>query len=131
MDPAPTRTPRRSCVHRSKDRTGRDTLWFSEIQQLCLLMAQSVGVTNLPPLQLNHRIPSSHKMEHAKTVPYAQLILNRMQKHKETRFRDIDADSSEDSSAIPGVTFNLSSQMTEKQLRELKKSTGPDLSQGY
>ena len=68
------------------------SLWFTEIQNLCSLMAQSVGVTNLPPLQLNHQIPPSHKMEHAKTVPYAQLILNRMQKHKETRFKDIDAD---------------------------------------
>tara|TARA_R100000030_G_scaffold100407_1_gene93352 strand:+ start:820 stop:1434 length:615 start_codon:yes stop_codon:yes gene_type:complete len=66
--------------------------WFSEVKDLCAVMAESVGITNLPSLQLNHQIPSSHKMEHAKNVPFAQLILNRMSKHADTRFKDIDAD---------------------------------------
>lgn len=69
-----------------------ESLWFSEVQQLCALMAESVGITNLPNLQLSGEIPSSHRMEPAKNVPFAQLILNRMSKHADTRFKDIDAD---------------------------------------
>lgn len=61
-----------------------------EIHETCLLMADQAGITDLPDVRISRAIPSSHKMEEAKGVPFAQLILNRMSKHKETRFKDID-----------------------------------------
>jgi len=69
-----------------------DSYRWAKIAQTCKMMAQQAQITNLPSTTLEMKIPSAHKMEEAKKVPFAQLILNRMSKHKDTRFKDIDAD---------------------------------------
>ena len=68
-----------------------DNAKWSKIAHLCGVLANQAGIENLPSTTLKMEIPSAHKMEEAKKVSFAQLIMNRMSKHKDTRFKDIDA----------------------------------------
>lgn len=63
-----------------------------KVVDLCRLLASSAGIKDLPSTSISYDIPHSHKMEEVKKVPFAQLILNRISKHKDTRFRDIDGE---------------------------------------
>jgi hypothetical protein len=67
-----------------------DIVKSSRIAHLCGLLADHAGIGDLPLTTIEGTIPSAHKMEEVKKVPFSQLILNRMNKHKETRFKDMD-----------------------------------------
>ena len=66
---------------------------WSGIVYMCKALAAHAGIEDFPITEISRDIPSQHKMQDAKKVPFAQLILNRMSKHKDTRFRDIDKEA--------------------------------------